>query len=84
MLERHHQPSGHEFEQTLGGSEGQGSLACCSPWGHKDVDTTERLNYSSGLLAVFAERYLLFVCASVSCFVHLLREIGVISSFVTR
>ena len=31
---------GHEFEQTLGGSEGQGSLACCSPWGHKESDTT--------------------------------------------
>ena len=27
--------SGHEFEQTLGDSEGQGSLACCSPWGHR-------------------------------------------------
>ena len=36
--------SGHEFEQTLGDSEGQGSLACCSPWGHKESDTTEQLN----------------------------------------
>ena len=36
--------NGHEFEQTLGDSEGQGSLACCSPWGHKESDTTERLN----------------------------------------
>ena len=34
----------HEFEQTLGGSEGQGSLACCSPWGHKELDMTESLN----------------------------------------
>ena len=33
-----------EFEQTLGGSEGQGSLACCSLWGCKESDTTERLN----------------------------------------
>ena len=33
--------SGHEFEQTLGNSEGQGSLAYCSPWGHKEIDTTE-------------------------------------------
>ena len=32
---------GYEFEQTLGGSEGQGSLACCSPWGHNESDTTE-------------------------------------------
>ena len=35
----HHQLNGHEFEQTLGDSEGQGSLACCSPWGHKESDT---------------------------------------------
>ena len=32
-----------EFEQTLGDGGGQGSLACCSPWGHKQSDTTERL-----------------------------------------
>ena len=35
MVGLHHQLSGHEFEQTLGESEGQGSLACCSPWGHR-------------------------------------------------
>ena len=35
---------GHEFEQALGDGEGQGSLACCSPWGHKESDMTERLN----------------------------------------
>ena len=32
--------NGHEFEQTPGDSEGQGSLVCCSPWGHKDLDVT--------------------------------------------
>ena len=37
----HHQLNGHEFEQTLGDSEGQGSLACYRPWGHKELDTTE-------------------------------------------
>ena len=31
----HHQFNGHKFEQALGDGEGQGSLACCSPWGHK-------------------------------------------------
>ena len=40
----HHRLDGHEFEQTVGNSEGQGSLACCSPWGHKEVDMTEQLN----------------------------------------
>ena len=36
----HHQLNGHEFEQTLGDSEGQGSLVCYSPWGRKEPDTT--------------------------------------------
>ena len=40
----HHQLHGHESEQTLGASDGQGGLACCSPWGHKESDTTECLN----------------------------------------
>ena len=38
-----HQLNGHEFEQTLGDSEGQGSLVCCSPWGDKQSDMTQRL-----------------------------------------
>ena len=37
----HHQLNGHEFEQALGDAEGQGSLACCSPCGHKESDRTE-------------------------------------------
>ena len=40
----HHRLSGHEFEQALGDGEGQGGLACCSPWGGTESDTTERLN----------------------------------------
>ena len=40
----HHQLSGHEFEQTLGDNEGQGSLVGCSLWGRKESGTTERLN----------------------------------------
>ena len=36
----------HEFEQTLGDSERQGSLACCSPWGHKESDMNELLNWT--------------------------------------
>ena len=43
IIGRHHQLSGHEFEQALGDGEGQGSLASCSPWIHKELDTTERL-----------------------------------------
>ena len=37
-------PNEHEFEQALGDGEGQGCLACCSPWGRKESDTTEQLN----------------------------------------
>ena len=44
MVGWHHHLDGHEFEQTPGDSEGQGSLACCSPWGCKESDTTEQLN----------------------------------------
>ena len=36
----HHQLNGHELEQTLGDSEGQGSLVCCCPWDHKESDMT--------------------------------------------
>ena len=44
MVGWHHWLNGHEFEQTPGDGEGQGSLACCSPWGHKKSDTAEWLN----------------------------------------
>ena len=44
MIGWHHRLKGHEFEQAPGDSEGQGSLLCCSPWGHKESDTTERPN----------------------------------------
>ena len=50
MVGWHHQLNGHEFEQTQGDGEGQGSLACCSPWGHKESDTTQRLNSNNHLL----------------------------------
>ena len=44
MVGWHHRLNGHEFEQDPGDSEGQGSLGCCSPWGGKELDTTQRLN----------------------------------------
>ena len=40
MVRQHRQVSGHEFEQTPRDGKGQRSLACCSPWGHKELDTT--------------------------------------------
>ena len=44
MVGWHHQLNGHEFEQALGNGEGQGSLACYSPWGWKELGTTQWLN----------------------------------------
>ena len=47
MVGWHHQLNGHEFEQTPEDSERQGSLECCSPRSHKELDTTEQLNNNS-------------------------------------
>ena len=44
----HHQVNGNEFEQTAGDREGQGSLECCNPWSHSELDTTEQLNNTLG------------------------------------
>ena len=47
MVGWHPRLNGHEFEQALGDSEGQGGLACCSPWGCKELGMTEQLNNSN-------------------------------------
>ena len=52
MVGWHHRLKGHECEQTLGVGDGQGGLACCSPWCRKDSDTTERLNNSKNTRAL--------------------------------
>ena len=47
MVACHHGLSGHDFEQTSGDGEGQGSLMCCSPWGHRfghDLTTEQQPN----------------------------------------
>ena len=46
MVGWHHLLNGHEFEWTLGVDDGQGGLECCSPWGHKESDMAERLNWT--------------------------------------
>ena len=57
----HHRLNGHEFEQAPGVADGQGSLVCCSPWGCKELDTTERLNRTvserAGVLVDFVDDY---------------------------
>ena len=53
MVGWHHQLDGHEFEQALRIGDGQGSLACCSPWGRKESDMTEQLNWLTGVDSAF-------------------------------
>ena len=62
MVGWHHQLNGHEFEQALGDGEGQGSLVCYSPWGHKELDTTEQLNNNNNnyLIKGFISRIVTF------------------------
>ena len=52
MVGWHHRLSGHESEQAPGVGDGRGSLVCCSPWRHKESDTTERLNCTEGVKSV--------------------------------
>ena len=56
MVGWHHWLNGHEFQQTPGDGEGQGSLACCSPWGRTESDTTEQLNKNNLSLCFFGTR----------------------------
>ena len=49
MVGWHHQLNALEFEQAPGDGEGQGGLACCSPWGHRETDMTGQLNNSNSL-----------------------------------
>ena len=50
MVGWHHRLNGHEFAQAPGVGDGQESLACCSPWGRKEPDTTERLTLSKYII----------------------------------
>ena len=50
----HRQLNGHEFQQAPGDAEGQGSLASCSPWGHKESDMTKQLNNNLPIKQSFA------------------------------
>ena len=59
MVGWHHRLNGREFEQTLGDGDGQGCLACCSPWSHKESDTTYQLNNKLQSIYLFSLENLL-------------------------
>ena len=70
MVEWNHWLSGHEFEQALRVGDGQGSLACCSPWGSKESDMTEQLNWTELNFCLFIEIYLTYIVMLVSSVQH--------------
>ena len=78
MVGWHHQLDVHEFEQTLGAGAGQGGLACYSPWGHKESDMTEWLNWIIRYLVFPEETYTL---SSVSFHFGKLMECTIICLF---
>ena len=53
MVGWHHRLDRHEFEQAPGSGDGRGSLECCSPWGHKVSDNSERLNWDMNIILIF-------------------------------
>ena len=81
--------NGHEFEQTLEDSEGQGSLACCNPWGRQESDMTYRLNISSSIfsiLVITVTRNFLFAksngCFWVLIFIDLLASLSTVDEML--
>ena len=56
MVGWHHRLNGHELEQTPGDTERQGSLACCSPWGFEELDTTQQLNNKNCYKQLYANK----------------------------
>ena len=65
MVGWHHQLNGHEFEQAPEDGEGQGILACCSPWGHKESDMTEQLNQNNNC-SMSSSNYCCLTCTKAS------------------
>ena len=67
MVGRHHRLNAHEFEQAMGDGEGQGSLVCYSPWGRKELDTTEWLNWTGTFQDKEMYRYRFYHILSLYC-----------------
>ena len=79
MVGWHHRLNGHEFEQTPGVGDGQGRLACCSPWGHKESDRTRRLNNNKGQMRLWHQG---FVNCRVLCMVRVSSQHSVVERLV--
>ena len=66
MVGWHHRLNAHEFEQAPGVGDGQGGLACCRPWGRRESETTERLNWIDGCFTLLSW-FLLYSQVNRSC-----------------
>ena len=67
MVGWHHWLNGHEFEYALGVGDGQGGLACCSPWGRKESDTTEQLNWTELIVGDCKDIVVVICCSVTNC-----------------
>ena len=70
MVGWHHQLNGQEFQQATGVGDRHGRLACCSPWGHKELDTAELLHFDFHTVKGFGivNKAEIDVCLELSCF----------------
>ena len=80
MVGWHHRLSWHEFEQTPGDNEGQGSLACCSPWGRKELDMTQQLNNNNITLKSRGNGWNFKKADSVKCYGEIQDDTGLETS----
>ena len=77
MVGWYHRLNGHEFEQTPGDGDGQGSPACCSPWGHKESDTTKQLNNNNHERGFSPSSILIYVITNLKDWSYLLKDLSV-------
>ena len=83
MVGWHHRLNEHEFEQAPGDGEGQGGLACCSPWELKELDMTQQLNNNKNKFRII--KYFIYILKSF-CQLHfgvkIIQELGKLSHFM--
>ena len=70
----HHWLDRHEFEWTPGVGDGQGGLACCNSWGHKELDTTESLKWTEVMLEVWWRENIWHFLSRLTCLIHIIQS----------
>ena len=80
----HHWLNGCEFEQVLGIGDGQGSLACCSPWGGKESNMTEQLNWTIKILFLLSSLFCIFTNAGLNIIYFWLLFLGFSGPLISK